>query len=197
MLGWYKAYHKWFSKPDCEKLIELGKQFKPQDGRIFEGEKTSNNKQVVNRSIRVSTVRWLPKSDSRCFLIYNTIKHIFEDANASTFGFDLSYLNEIQFTEYPANKGGKYDWHKDLLWLENGTKVQRKLSMTISLSKKPDFKGGRLEFVAEGEKLHVPERFYDVGTVIVFPSFLNHRVSEVTQGTRYSLVSWYYGPHFR
>ncbi len=31
------------------------------------------------------------------------------------------------------------------------------------------------------------------GTFIVFPSFVHHQVTPVTQGTRVSLVSWYHG----
>jgi predicted 2-oxoglutarate/Fe(II)-dependent dioxygenase YbiX len=35
------------------------------------------------------------------------------------------------------------------------------------------------------------------GTVIVFPSFMWHRVKPVTSGTRYSLVVWNLGRPFR
>jgi len=34
------------------------------------------------------------------------------------------------------------------------------------------------------------------GTVIVFPSFVWHRVTPVTSGTRYSLVNWHQGKPF-
>ena len=35
-----------------------------------------------------------------------------------------------------------------------------------------------------------------MGTVIVFPSYMVHRVRPVTKGTRYSLVSWFCGEPF-
>ena len=35
------------------------------------------------------------------------------------------------------------------------------------------------------------------GSVIVFPSFVWHRVTPVTKGTRYSLVLWTCGQPFR
>jgi PKHD-type hydroxylase len=35
------------------------------------------------------------------------------------------------------------------------------------------------------------------GSVIVFPSFIWHRVTPVTAGTRYSLVNWNLGFPFR
>ena len=34
------------------------------------------------------------------------------------------------------------------------------------------------------------EKLRQKGTVIVFPSFLQHRVTEVTEGQRYALVGW-------
>ena len=35
------------------------------------------------------------------------------------------------------------------------------------------------------------------GTVVIFPSYMMHRVSEVTKGTRESLVLWVGGDHYR
>ena len=35
-----------------------------------------------------------------------------------------------------------------------------------------------------------------IGTMILFPSYVLHRVSEVTKGTRYSLVGWAHGNSF-
>ena len=34
------------------------------------------------------------------------------------------------------------------------------------------------------------------GSIIVFPSFVWHRVKPVTSGTRYSLVAWHLGNPF-
>ena len=37
----------------------------------------------------------------------------------------------------------------------------------------------------------------EVGTAIIFPSFMAHRVAPVTVGERRSLVAWACGPTFR
>ena len=34
----------------------------------------------------------------------------------------------------------------------------------------------------------------NIGTTAIFPSWLNHSVTEITSGTRYALVGWYKGP---
>jgi len=36
----------------------------------------------------------------------------------------------------------------------------------------------------------------DIGTIIVFPSFIYHQVSPVTKGKRESLVNWSIGKPF-
>ena len=35
------------------------------------------------------------------------------------------------------------------------------------------------------------------GSILIFPSFVEHRVTPVTKGVRKSLVGWYEGPKFR
>ena len=42
-----------------------------------------------------------------------------------------------------------------------------------------------------------PEIVRNKGTIVVFPSFVWHRVTPVTKGTRYSLVVWNLGLPFR
>ena len=77
----------------------------------------------------------------------------------------------------------------------------RKLSMTINLTDPTTYKGGRMQFefpkVSKEPVVRecVPARAQ--GSVIVFPSFILHRVTPVTEGTRYSLVAWFLGEPFR
>jgi predicted 2-oxoglutarate/Fe(II)-dependent dioxygenase YbiX len=35
------------------------------------------------------------------------------------------------------------------------------------------------------------------GSLVAFPSFMTHRVTPVTRGLRWSLVTWLEGPPFR
>lgn len=84
--------------------------------------------------------------------------------------------------------GGHYDWHIDI---GTGLLSQRKLSLSVQLSADTDYEGGDLEFLvptAGGQRLQ--------GTLIAFPSFAPHRVTPVTRGERWSLVSWISGPPF-
>ena len=69
--------------------------------------------------------------------------------------------------------------------------------MSILLNK--DFSGGKFQFVNvyNGKKLIQTPELKETGSVIVFPSFMEHRVAPVTKGTRYSLVTWFLGPPFK
>ena len=69
----------------------------------------------------------------------------------------------------------------------------RKLSIVIQLSDPKDYDGGDFEFFDEGGN----GKFRGKGSVLVFPSVHMHRVTEVTSGVRYSLVSWAEGLRWR
>ena len=70
----------------------------------------------------------------------------------------------------------------------------RKLSMTCLLNDPKDFEGGNFMFRASNEEYSVD---LNKGDVIIFPSYLLHKVSQVTKGSRCSLVVWALGEPFR
>jgi len=65
------------------------------------------------------------------------------------------------------------------------------------LSEPNDYKGGNFEIwngdFSKQDKINIKKK----GTVIVFPSFLEHRVTPVTKGKRMSLIGWIQGAKFR
>jgi len=88
------------------------------------------------------------------------------------------------------------------MFAKNNQRI-RKLSVTCSLSDPDDYEGGDLEF-----SLYNPERskrnnlikctqIRPKGSIVVFPSYIWHRVNPVIKGTRYSLVIWNQGDPFR
>ena len=144
----------------------------------------------VVENIRRSKVYFLPKT-SEFFNLYLKIFKNVEKFNNEFFKFNLSEINDIQYTEYDESYKGHYDWHLDT---GNDTNTTRKLSVVIQLSDPSEYDGGELQ-VHNGES---PYRICnkEKGSMIMFPSFLRHRVTPVTKGTRRSLVLWVSGPPF-
>ena len=143
----------------------------------------------ADSSVRSSDVAWLTGNE----VIQNLLWTYVKTANDNAFKCQVENICQLQYTEYHASQGGHYDWHTDTNWEEQGPR-DRKLSVTVQLSDPSDYEGGSFEF-NECETPDVSSRMK--GTVLVFPSYLRHRVLPVTRGTRKSLVAWFEGPRWQ
>lgn len=139
--------------------------------------------------VRKSRVSWV--KDRR---ILNLLHDHVGLANFNVFNFHIYNVADIQYTEYLASEGGHYNWHHDINWTSNA-KLERKLSVTVQLSDPSEYEGGN--FVFDECETPDPKILKQKGTVLVFPSYLRHRVEPITKGIRKSLVSWFEGPRFR
>ena len=184
----------WYSKTDrlsdeaCDEIIEIGKQNGLEEAVIYGA---TGSKQVDDKKIRTTNVSWFPKGHFLESMLqgYTTL------ANLDAWNFIVTGKEQIQFGEY--KRGGHYGWHTDSNL--NPAVPFRKLSITVNLSHPKDYEGGNFEIKdPKGVPLKMPlGQLRKRGTVIIFPSFLEHRVTEVKRGTRYSLVQWYNGPEFK
>jgi len=142
----------------------------------------------LNTSKRRSKIYWLPKTDEFVEL-YKVLQELISKCNEEFYKFKLTEISEqIQYTVYNSEDQGYYDWHLDM----GPDKVHRKLSLVCQLSDPSEYEGGELQINTGG--IITPEK--EKGTVIIFPSYLLHRVTPVTKGTRRSLVLWIEGPAF-
>jgi len=137
------------------------------------------------KDIRRSRITWLHDETLKNFL-YDK----FQRANREVFGFDISYIADVQLSEYDSAYQGNYDWHIDVDW-SSPLFYDRKLSMSIQLSDPNDYDGGDLNF------RDVNFQAKQQGAVIIFPSYLYHQVTPVTRGKRLSLVSWIEGNRWK
>lgn len=176
------AYFKGaFTAEECGKIIEIG------NARIVDDSRIRGNE--VANDIRDSKNSWIMPCDDSHW-IFRRVTDVIVDLNSKFFKFDLyGFIEGFQFTRYDA-PGGKYDQHIDR-GLNTWT---RKLSFTLQLSDPKDYVGGDLELYY-GKEPTIPTK--EQGFVTVFPSYVLHRVTPVTKGTRYSLVAWITGPSFK
>lgn len=169
---------KFFSADECQRIGLLADAETQHDGHIGKG---------LRGEIRDSKVCYVNPDENSAW-VFDKLEHILLDLNGD-YKFELNGFHEgFQVAEYSA-PGGHYMWHNDI---GTGKFSTRKLSMTVQLSDVGDYEGGDLEF-ADAEAPAPKE----IGSLIVFPSYLDHRVKPVTAGLRKSLVSWVSGPAFR
>jgi PKHD-type hydroxylase len=143
-----------------------------------------------NNNIRKSNIKWLHNNE-RSFWVYEKICKLAIEANNEMWKFNLhSVIDAIQYTVYYEG-GGHYDWHIDI---GPGSINDRKISCSIQLSDPNKYEGGDFEIWAGGDFQKVERK---QGCAILFPSFLMHRVTPITKGTRKSLVLWMGGSSYK
>ena len=211
------SYYYWnseFPKEDCEKIIKefdtstlhdagvgnyLGAEalypeeienFKKHDNWDHKKNEPKNLHEP-NHSVRRTTLNWLPKDHEYNKILLDYVVK----ANENVYHYDISKFTPCQFAQY--NVGDFYDYHQDSghQYVEY-EKETRKLSMTVQLSDSKDYEGGELQFYNGNGDPDIPP-MQEQGSVLVFDSRMYHRVTPITEGVRYSLVSWVLGLHFR
>lgn len=166
----------------CNSIVEDLSRYPVEVGAVFKENKPTE--------YRKSKIRWVNDNQQIKALLWSYV----QEANRNAFNVDVTDVCNVQFTEYDAKYQGHYDWHHDIDWTDNKA-FDRKLSVVIQLTEGPSYEGGNLEF----DEVPNPHTFQlrKQGSVIVFPSYLRHRVTPVTSGVRHSLVAWFEGPRWR
>ena len=148
-----------------------------------------------NTNIRQSRIKFFNPNDNNGW-IFQKIRDGIQHLNDNYYGFDLVGFDHIQYTEY-NNSGSKYDFHMDMFTGINGDKnLTRKLSGVLFLSDPEEFTGGEFQ-IMEGGPDYITTIQQKAGRLIVFPSYMIHRVAPVSSGVRRSLVVWCVGPKFK
>jgi PKHD-type hydroxylase len=182
----FEAYAWWegaFTSQELDWLQEKAKNATESAG-------VGNNEvPTVNTNIRRSNISWLSNTPDTLW-VYERLANVAAILNSESFKFDLTGFGEsLQLTHYDENDNGMYGWHQDY-----GSKVSRKLSMTVQLTDASEYEGGNLQIMTTGIPSNVRKQR---GLIAVFPSYILHQVEPVTKGSRQSLVAWISGVPFR
>jgi hypothetical protein len=162
---------KEYSKPEVEKELPF----------IGEGQDLEKN---INLDIRNVLRLPLPMNQG----IGATLTSIGLNLNHQFWQYTITHSNQTEFLMYEPK--GKYEAHVDTFH-QHGNET-RKLTAIAILN--DDFEGGKFFIMNSSEKIYPPQ---EKGDVIVFPSFMVHGVEPITQGVRYSVVTWMVGPYFK
>jgi len=190
----YFFFKKAVSIQTCQKISNNGRS------KIKEEATTFDKSLYKQRKCKVAWIddKW----------IYDIINPFIHTANKKAgWNFHWDWNESSQFTIY--EKDEYYNWHMDQNEkLRNRDKKnlkgkERKLSLTLQLTDPSEYTGGDFQFmwidIKEKNSLtiHTVDQAKEIGTVIVFPSFIYHRVSPITKGKRESLVNWSLGKPFK
>ena len=165
----------------CKKILDLKKELKSFDGKVQTTGSSNTNKVVDIRNVEVYPIHekyeWVDQYILNLIINYN-----------QEYNYDLTGMFERpQLLKYKSPSIG-YDWHVDM---GNGDSSTRKLGISILLN--DDFTGGEFEVFNNGIKTVPLEK----NQILVFPSFLPHKVCKIKSGVRWSLVCWIHGRCFR
>tara|TARA_B100001113_G_scaffold114675_1_gene93386 strand:+ start:828 stop:1532 length:705 start_codon:yes stop_codon:yes gene_type:complete len=153
------------------------------------------------------------------YKIYDAVNMANEDCG---WNHTWEYMENPQYTVYNEQpereghpilqkiRGDFYTWHTDAgpFVYDNG--LHRKLSMTIQLSDQDDYEGGHFQWLephlefdrmtGTNPQVNMQDAIKtvafsakNIGSVVVFPSFLYHQVTPILKGQRKSLVCWFTG----
>lgn len=172
------------SLDQCDALLALVQAHQLKDASLVGG--------TTAHQIRRAEIAWLDDIPQADWVLQSMIATVAR-ANRENFGFDLSDFGESpQVARYGAERAAHFDWHSDIgagVWAS-----KRKLTIVVQLSDPAGYEGGTLETRADA---HIATASRTRGTATIFPSFVLHRVTPVTAGTRWSLTLWSHGPAFR
>jgi len=190
-------YYFYFKKAlpikTCKKILKSGRK------KIIKQASTVKKDNKIKRDCKIAWIndQW----------IYDVINPFIHTANQKAgWNFQWDWNETSQFTIY--EKGHYYGWHTDQGYaLKHPSKnidgKTRKLSLTLQLTDKTKYEGGDFQFkwIQDDKKnslnIITIDDAKDIGTIIIFPSFIHHQILPITRGKRESLVNWSIGNAFK
>ncbi len=175
-----------FTPQDCARVLQLQERIYPVKSTVGDGDKSKYDPKV--RSVDTYNIEY---SEDTAW-IFKKIAAAVGKANAEYYRYDLyGITHALQLLHYKATENGHYDWHIDC---GNGNSATRKISVSIPLTPRNAYRGGELWINNNGNEIKAVD---EQGSISMFPSYLLHQVTPVTEGERWVIVIWINGPRFR
>jgi PKHD-type hydroxylase len=186
-----------FTEDELNDIENYCETFDKEKGLTFDPDEELNKLS----DIRKSKIAWFTKSKHlKLHNLFNKLNLVIEKINDDYYNYDLNGYDTIQYTTYDANELGHYAYHVDM---HSGPHMEepqlkygdsRKLSVSLILSDSQSYEGGQFTIKMDENEFEVEQKR---GRILLFPSFILHKVHPVTKGFRKSIVAWVEGPKFR
>ena len=205
---------------EVEYLHGYARSLPIQEGRLgFDGKDSDSQKARegnsgnVDNSVRQSTNKWIYHDDPKFSvdLKQKIFDGMMQANQMSGWNYEVDHMENWQYTVYDHNPdrptGDFYTWHTDCGAEPYQWGKIRKLSASIQLSAPDEYEGGHFQWIETTKVFDNLKKREDVirqdelicsapmsgrelGSLLVFPSWLHHQGTPVTRGTRKSLVVW-------
>jgi len=193
MKGEWCYFNQYLNKSTCERIIRELKPLCKEEGKIGSEKESLNS--ILDPEVRKAKTCFIYATDTRYEYIFDLFWKTAIRANDDFFQFHISKLSYIQFSEYDSLVKGHYNAHRDVFWINGDPVYHRKLSGMIQLSDPSTYEGGNFDIVDRdiSSRPTLLNEVRNQGTILYIPSFVEHQVTPVTKGVRYSLVAWFEG----
>lgn len=172
-----------FNDEEINRILKLWNEDVAAEAKINDGK---NN--YLQADMRKSNIIFLDPQENAW--IHDKLAMACILTNANKYKFDITgFHTRLKMAEYKP--GDFFEWHMDY---GSGRISTRKLSFSVQLSDEHEYEGGDLQFLAASQPVNAPK---EKGTIIIFPSFVTHRVTPVSSGVRKAIIGHIAGPSYR
>ena len=189
----YIVDHNFFNPGECDFIASYCSALKLKQGEEYNQYSNIPQQRRANIAFLETTapdMQWLFEKFNNLIAYYNDTE----------FDYDITGYDYMQYAKY--GPGDKHDFHMDLPFGTRRldyflTECFRKLSVILLLNEPGvDFEGGNFEINHFSEQFPINTGLRK-GSVLIFPSFMIHRVAPITSGIRQTISVWPIGPKFR
>jgi predicted 2-oxoglutarate/Fe(II)-dependent dioxygenase YbiX len=162
-----------FTKDECNQIIEVSKE------RLVSAETNKDGEPSKKTWGRRSQICWIDSQSCLNALVARAAR-LLTDISLAEHCLNIDFIENPQFTQYKPFD--YYRKHKDVGF--GGP--HRLMSATVELTNPKDYVGGGVWI----DSLGGTKPRLNQGSMVAFPSILNHSALPVWFGTRYSMVIW-------
>jgi PKHD-type hydroxylase len=185
-------YDYWFWKKlyDAKKIKDINKFITNNYHSLEPSELAATNKDGSKKKfLTTKLISW-----AKIKPIFSSLEEDVHHINKYHFGYDIDKIfeaDDCNYNIYSSVKKNTYNWHIDC---SRNVLMDMKFTVLINLSEKK-YTGG--DFLIFNNVEYVVKEFNEPGDVLMFKSYLNHKVTPVLTGERRTLAIFVYGPRFK
>ena len=185
MPGDYWLSDNVFNREEIEKINSLVKKVTIPNVDV----KKVSPAHIVTKTSKVSVFQW-----GNVINALWPVEDRVRTANTNEFAYDIFPFDSSQILLHSTyENGAEYDWHYDGNVSGDPKPTDVKLTVIVNLSEK-EYTGGDFLLKSRGSEHKIN---INMGGILIFKSWLFHRVTPVTAGERISITTWAVGPKFR